>query len=73
MKMKRLYKILVIEISSFYGLLAVILPFVYAVTYELAFTAVFTAEWLAVTLFLYPIVLVLSTVYYGWKRMKKIS
>ncbi|MCA5011970.1 MULTISPECIES: hypothetical protein [unclassified Enterococcus] len=71
--MKGSYKTVVFETSLYYILLAIVLPLIYAVTYHVAFLSVFTTEWLAVTLFLYPIVLVLSTIRYGYIRIRKTS
>ncbi|WP_207696405.1 hypothetical protein DOK67_0000781 [Enterococcus sp. DIV0212c] len=71
--MKRLYKSVVFEMSLYYGMLAVVLPLIYAVTYQVSFISVFNAEWLAVTVFMYPIVLVLSAIRYGYGRMRKTS
>ncbi|MBO0475370.1 hypothetical protein IGL98_003281 [Enterococcus sp. DIV0840] len=71
--MKRLYKSVVFEMSLYYGLLAIVLPLIYAVTYHLSFMSVFSVEWFAVTLFMYPIVLILSMIRYGYHRMRKTS
>ncbi|MGX7150134.1 hypothetical protein [Enterococcus ureasiticus] len=71
--MKRLYKSVVFEMSLYYGLLAIVLPLIYAVTYYLSFMSVFSVEWFAVTLFMYPIVLILSMIRYGYHRMRKTS
>ncbi|MBO0423262.1 hypothetical protein BCR22_05035 [Enterococcus plantarum] len=69
--MKRVFKTVVFEMSLYYGLLAIVLPLIYAVTYHVSFMSVFSVEWLAVTLFIYPIVLILSTIRYGYGRMRK--
>ncbi|MFD1900889.1 hypothetical protein [Enterococcus termitis] len=71
--MKHLYKTMMFETSLYYGLLAIVLPLIYAVTYHVTFISVFNTEWLAVTLFLYPIILLLSTIRYGYSRMRKAS
>ncbi|ALS02591.1 hypothetical protein ATZ33_14760 [Enterococcus silesiacus] len=71
--MKRLYKTVVFEMSLYYGLLAIVLPLIYAVTYHISFMSVFNLEWLAVTLFIYPIVLVISMIRYGYYRVRKTS
>lgn len=71
--MKALYKSVLLEMSLYYGLLALVLPLIYAVTYDVAFLSVFTAEWLAVTVFIYPVVLLLSAIRYGYCRMRKPS
>ncbi|MBO0440351.1 hypothetical protein [Candidatus Enterococcus ikei] len=71
--MKRLYKSVVFEMSLYYGMVAVVLPLIYAVTYHVSFISVFSAEWLAVTVFMYPVVLVLSAIRYGYGRMRKTS
>ncbi|WP_348921130.1 hypothetical protein [Enterococcus rotai] len=71
--MKHLFKTVVFEMSLYYGLLALVLPLIYAVTYHVAFISVFSIEWLAVTLFMYPIVLILSTIRYSYYRMRKTS
>lgn len=71
--MKRLYRSVVFEMSLYYGLLAIVLPLIYAVTYHISFMSVFNLEWLAVTLFIYPIVLVISMIRYGYYRVRKTS
>ena len=71
--MKGAYKEVLIEISLYYGLIAMVLPLIYAVTYHTPLWSVFTMEWLAVTLFLYPIALILSTIGYGYSRIRKTS
>lgn len=71
--MKISYKTYVVEMSLYYGLLALMLPLIYAVTNQLVLMSVFSMEWLCVTVFLYPIVLLLSAVRYSFQRMKKAS
>ncbi|EOI06792.1 hypothetical protein UAY_00134 [Enterococcus moraviensis ATCC BAA-383] len=71
--MKRLFKSVVFEMSLYYGVLAVVLPLIYAVTYHVSYLSVFSAEWFAVTVFMYPVVLVLSAIRYGYGRMRKTS
>ncbi|WP_086314546.1 hypothetical protein A5821_002126 [Enterococcus sp. 7F3_DIV0205] len=71
--MKRLYKTVVFEMSVYYGVLAIVMPLIYAVTNHISFISVFSLEWLAVTLFMYPIVLILSMIRYSYYRMKKMS
>ncbi|MEI5990656.1 hypothetical protein [Enterococcus crotali] len=71
--MKRLYKTVVFEMSLYYGLLAILLPLIYAVTYHLSFMSVFNLEWLAVTLFIYPIVLIVAMIRYSYYRVRKTS
>ncbi|MBO0446779.1 hypothetical protein JZO78_10510 [Enterococcus ureilyticus] len=71
--MKRLFKTVVFEMSLYYGLMALVLPLIYAVTYHVAFISVFNIEWFAVTLFMYPIVLVLSAIRYSYGRMRRTS
>ena len=71
--MKHLFKTVVFEMSLYYGVLALVLPLIYAVTYHVSFMSVFSIEWLAVTLFMYPIVLILSTIRYSYYRMRKTS
>ncbi|MBM7690086.1 hypothetical protein BCR24_03570 [Enterococcus ureilyticus] len=71
--MKRLFKTVVFEMSLYYGLMALVLPLIYAVTYHVAFISVFNVEWFAVTLFMYPIVLVLSAIRYSYGRMRRTS
>ncbi|EOL45473.1 hypothetical protein RV11_GL000094 [Enterococcus phoeniculicola] len=68
--MKNSYRGIIFEMSLIYGLLAISLPLVYAVTYHLSFTGIYSAEWLAVSLFLYPIVLLLGAVRYGYQKVK---
>lgn len=69
--MKHLFKTVVFEMSLYYGLLAIVLPLIYAVTYHVSFMSVFSVEWLAVTVFMYPIVLILAAIRYGYGRMRK--
>ncbi|OTN88566.1 hypothetical protein A5819_001047 [Enterococcus sp. 7E2_DIV0204] len=71
--MKNLFKTVVFEMSLYYGLLALVLPLIYAVTYHVAFISVFNVEWFAVTVFIYPIVLILSAIRYSYGRMRKSS
>lgn len=65
------YKSYVVEMSLYYGLLVLVLPLIYAVTNHLSFLVVFPMEWFAVSLFLYPIVWLLSAIRYGIHRAKK--
>lgn len=71
--MKQLFKTVVFEMSLYYGLMALVLPLIYAVTYHVAFVSVFNVEWFAVTVFMYPVVLVLSAIRYGYCRIRKTS
>ena len=71
--MKHLFKTVVFEMSLYYGLLALVLPLIYAVTYHVAFISVFNAEWFAVTVFMYPVVLILAAIRYGYYRMRRTS
>lgn len=71
--MKCLYKTVVFELSLYYGLLMIVLPLIYAVTYHVSFVSVFSVEWFAVALFMYPIVLIVSMIHYSYRRMKKNS
>ncbi|EOL45153.1 hypothetical protein [Enterococcus caccae] len=71
--MKRLFKTVVFEMSLYYGVLAIVLPLIYAVTYHVGIVSVFNVEWFAVTVFMYPAVLVLSAIRYGYCRMRKTS
>jgi predicted membrane metal-binding protein len=71
--MQRSYTSIVYEMSLYYGLLAVVLPLIYAVTNQLSFLAVFSIEWLAVSVFLYPIVLILAVIRYAIYHFKKIG
>ena len=71
--MKHLFKTVVFEMSLYYGLLAIVLPLIYAVTYHVSFMSVFSVEWLAVAVFMYPIVLILAAIRYSYGRMRKSS
>lgn len=71
--MNRFFKTVVFEMSLYYGVLAMVLPLIYAVTYHVSFMSVFSVEWFAVTLFMYPIVLIFAMIRYGCSQMKKTS
>lgn len=47
----------VFELSLYYLLLIMSLPLVYAVTYHLSFSSMYTSEWLMISVFLSPLVL----------------
>lgn len=68
--MRYTYKSLLFEMSLYYILLVFCLPSVYAVTYHLPFMEVYTLEWLVLSFFCYPLVLLLSAIRYGYRRMK---
>ncbi|MEI5992818.1 hypothetical protein [Candidatus Enterococcus mansonii] len=67
------YKTVVFETSLYYSLIAIMLPLVYAVTNHVSFISVLSVEWLAIVLFIYPIVLLFSGIRYGFHRIKKTS
>ncbi|MGX7243844.1 hypothetical protein ACWOC1_03220 [Enterococcus quebecensis] len=71
--MKRLYKTVIFEMSMYYGALSIVLPLIYAVTYHVPFMSVFSVEWFAVTLFIYPIVLIVSMIRYSYQKLRKAS
>lgn len=50
----------VFELSLYYLLLIMSLPLVYAVTYHLSFSSMYTSEWLMISVFLSPLVLLFA-------------
>lgn len=71
--MKCSFKEFVFEMSLYYGLIALALPLIYAVTNQLSFMSVFGTEWLAVTLFLSPIIVLLSVIRYSFHKLRETS
>lgn len=47
------------------------LPLVYAVTYHLSFSSMYTSEWLMISVFLSPLVLLFAGIRYGFARLKQ--
>ena len=47
------------------------LPLVYAVTYHLSFSSMYTSEWLIISVFLSPLVLLFAGIRYGFARLKQ--
>lgn len=56
----------VFELSLYYLLLIMSLPLVYAVTYHLSFSSMYTSEWLMISVFLSPLVLLFAGIRYGF-------
>ena len=46
-------------------------PLVYAVTYHLSFSSMYTSEWLMISVFLSPLVLLFAGIRYGFARLKQ--
>ncbi len=63
----------VFELSLYYLLLIMSLPLVYAVTYHLSFSSMYTytSEWLMISVFLSPLVLLFAGIRYGFARLKQ--
>ncbi|MBL1229884.1 hypothetical protein IW492_11640 [Enterococcus sp. BWB1-3] len=64
------YQSIVFELTLYYLIAVISLPLVYAVTYHLPFTGIFSAEWLGVSIMLYPIVFLLSGLRYSLQRIR---
>lgn len=73
MSMKQSYKSYVFVFSLYYVLMALSLPLVYAVTYQVPFMDAYTIEWFSVILLLCPCVFLISAVRYGYHRIKFMS
>lgn len=61
----------VFELSLYYLLLIMSLPLVYAVTYHLSFSSMYTSERLMISVFLSPLVLLFAGIRYGFARLKQ--
>ncbi|EGO5241527.1 hypothetical protein ACT9SR_06120 [Enterococcus faecalis] len=61
----------VFELTLYYLLLIMSLPLVYAVTYHLSFSSMYTSEWLMISVFLSPLVLLFAGIRYGFARLKQ--
>ncbi|EGO9139762.1 hypothetical protein DW621_03080 [Enterococcus faecalis] len=70
-KMNSSYLSYVFELSLYYLLLIMSLPLVYAVTYHLSFSSMYTSEWLMISVFLSPLVLLFAGIRYGFARLKQ--
>lgn len=64
------YKSIVFELTLYYLIAVISLPLVYAVTCHLPFTGIFSAEWLGVSIILYPIVFLVSGLRYSFQRIR---
>lgn len=64
------YKSIVFEMTLYYLIAVISLPLVYAVSYHLPFTGIFSAEWLGVSLMLYPFVFLLAGLRYSFQRIR---
>ena len=64
------YKSIVFEMTLYYLIAVISLPLVYAVTYHLPFTGIFSIQWLGVSVVLYPAVLLLAAFKYSYQRIR---
>ena len=64
------YKSIVFEVSLYYLIVVIGLPLVYAVTYHLPFTGIFSMEWLFLSIAFYPLVLLFSGFRYSLQRLR---
>ena len=67
------YKSILFIFSVYYVVVALSLPLVYAITYQLSFSTVYTLDWFFFVLMFYPLILFISGSHYCYQRIKNIN